>query len=126
MKVFLYKDTHVDSCGDVVPGFKVHKLRPQFKKLGKASLPWLKEECSLCKPKLIVTLGQEVAQVVSGRLSGSADDLLQPKIVQSPVLGSYPAMYLPHPDACRRYPKWQERMAESVKAIRKEIGKQIL
>jgi hypothetical protein len=96
VKVFLYKRTHVDSCGAVAPDFEVHQRRTQFKKLGKASLPWLIEKCSLCEPKLIVTLGQEVAQVVSGRWSGSADEILKPRIVQAPGLGNYPTMYLPH------------------------------
>ncbi len=117
VKVFLYKPAHVDSCGDVVPEFKVPMLRRRFRKLGLQSLPWLAEECTIGNPKLIVTLGQEVAQVVSGKLSGRSDDLLLPEITRSLALGDLPIIHLPHPDACRRHEKWRLRMAESVQAI---------
>jgi uracil-DNA glycosylase len=65
VKVFLYKPDHLDSCGDACPGVKVPQLRTEFMTLAKKSLAWLREECDLCKPKLVITLGQEVAQAVA-------------------------------------------------------------
>jgi uracil-DNA glycosylase len=112
VKVFLYKDNHVKSCGDIFPNFKVPQPRNDFAVLAQKSLLWLAEECELCKPKLIVTLGQEVAQVVSNRLSASSKKLFTNDILSSTILGSYPTIFLPHPDACRRDKKWRAKMQE--------------
>ena len=117
VKVFLYKPEHTDSCGDVCPDFQVPELRGQFKDLAQRSLAWVQEECALCKPQLIVTLGEEVAQVVSGELSASADELLT-RDVQSPARLGYPTLYLPHPDACRRFEKWREQMTKRVNRVK--------
>jgi len=118
VKVFLYKPGHVDSCGDVHPGFQVPELRSQFRALALKSLVWLQEECSLCKPKLVVTLGLEVAQVVSDELRASADNLLLRDVVHPAALGGWPTLYLPHPDACRRSQKWRECTAERARLAR--------
>lgn len=118
VKVFLYKPEHAVSCGAVHPEFKVPVLRSRFRDLAQKSLSWLQEECKLCNPKLVVTLGEEVAQVVSGELSASADDLLTRGVTCSTVLGSYPTLFLPHPDACRRSEKWRTRMANRLEMIR--------
>ena len=121
VKVFLYKSAHVDSCKAVHPEFPVPELRSRFLKLGQMSLRWLREECDLCQPKLVVTLGQEVAQVVSGELRASADELLSREVSYPAMLGGYPTLYLPHPDACRRFEKWRKRMAERVRLVRDEL-----
>ena len=118
VKVFLYKDEHVENCNDVCPEFQVTALRSQFKELAKKSLSWIQSECKLCQPKLIVTLGQEVAQVISGKLSVSADTLLVPNINHPLNLEGYPTLFLPHPDACRRFEKWRMRIAEQVAVIK--------
>jgi uracil-DNA glycosylase len=122
VKVFLYKSAHRDSCRAVHPEFSVPELRSQFQEFGRESLRWLKVECDLCQPKLVVTLGQEVAQVVSGELSASADALLSRKVSHPMTLGGYATLYLPHPDACRRFDKWRKRMAERVRLVRDALG----
>lgn len=121
VKVFLYKKSHLESCNAVHPKFKVHVLRDNFKELGKKSLPWLKEECELCEPRLVLTMGLEVAQVVSGELSAKADDLLARKISYPESIKGYPTLYLPHPDACRRYSKWENKTKSMVPTIKKAI-----
>ena len=110
VKVFLYKPEHVDSCGDACPGFPVPQLRTRYAELAQASLPWIKEECGLCRPKLVVTLGEEVAQAVSGERNAKADDLLNRDVQEPEAIGRFPALYLPHPDACRRNPEWREQL----------------
>jgi hypothetical protein len=117
VKVFLYKRDHADSCGAVHPRFHVHVLRSRFVELGLQSLSWLMKEVELCKPRLIVTLGVEVAQVVSGELHASADDLLNRALSRPDSLGGYPVLYLPHPDACRRWTKWRRNMARRCKKV---------
>jgi uracil-DNA glycosylase len=121
VKVFLYKLQHQDSCGDVCPEFSVPVLRSRFRDLAQKSLPWLQEECHICRPRLIVTLGQEVAQVVSGKMNASADELLSGDITHPAPLDGYPTLFLPHPDACRRSEKWRVNMAERVKMVRSKL-----
>lgn len=117
VKVFLYKPEHVDSCGDACPGVKIHELRTRFMALAGESLKWLAEECLLCRPRLVVTLGQEVAQVVSGERNATAADLLR-RDVQRPSSIGYPTVYLPHPDACRRSEGWRGVMRGHVPLLR--------
>ncbi|MGD0092871.1 MAG: uracil-DNA glycosylase family protein [Planctomycetota bacterium] len=124
VKVFLYKPEHEDSCGDACPGFHVPQLRTSYAKLAKASLPWLVKECALCQPKLVVTLGEEVAQAVSEKEHATADDLLKGDVQHPERLNGVPVMYLPHPDACRRTAKWRKKMADFVKLIRPLLGLQ--
>lgn len=118
VKVFLYKDEHVESCNDVCPEFQVTALRSQFKEIAKNSLSWLQDECKLCQPKLIVTLGEEVAQVISGKFNASADTLLVRNIIYPLSLEGYPALFLPHPDACRRFEKWRVKIEEGLRTIK--------
>jgi hypothetical protein len=118
VKVFLYKPSHVDSCGAVKPDFDVPELRSQFYTLGRQSLSWLKEECEIGDPRLIVTLGQEVAQVIYGRRSAPADELLRNEITRPVELDERPMIHLPHPDACRRFEKWRRRLAEQIEVIK--------
>jgi uracil-DNA glycosylase len=121
VKVFLYKPAHADSCNAVDSRLHVQVLRNQFLQLGRKSLEWLREECELCRPKLIVTLGQEVAQVVSGKHKASADKLLSQPASTPESLGGHPVLYLPHPDACRRSDKWRRKMTARVRLIKKHL-----
>jgi len=117
VKAFLFKPEHVDSCTDVHPAFIVAANRQLFTEYAEKSMNWLNEEVHLCSPRLIVTLGEEVAQVVSGKKSASAVDLLSGEISQSDRLGNYPVLHLRHPDACRRFAKWETRMPDFIKVI---------
>jgi hypothetical protein len=118
VKVFLYKQAHVASCSEVVPEFRVIANRNDFIKLAIKSLPWLQEECEICQPKLILTLGEEVAQVISGDRTAYADDLLFREISHSETLLGSPTIFLPHPDACRRFSKWRENMGQRIESIK--------
>lgn len=121
VKVFLYKPEHAESIADVHPEFQVPVNRNQFKELAEKSLRWLQDEVQLCKPNLIVTLGEEVAQVISGEKGAIADDLLSRDVSWSTKLGDCPVFFLPHPDACRRFEKWRIKMAERAVMIQKII-----
>jgi hypothetical protein len=122
VKVFLYKQSHAESCKAVHPEFAVPVFRDRFYELGINSLSWLRQECELCHPKLVVTLGEEVAQVISGEKKALADDLLMREVTGSENLGGYPTLYLPHPDACRRSSKWRERMKKRVSVAKRILA----
>lgn len=115
VKVFLYKPDHLNSCQAVRPDFSPPVLRGRFADLAEKSLPWLRQECDLCQPRLVVTLGEEVAQAVSGEPMAKADDLLTRPPAPAQRIGGWSALYLPHPDACRRSAKWADNMAQRVR-----------
>lgn len=106
VKVFLYKPEHAESCGDVGPKFKVPVNRHHFMDFAAKSMSWLQEEVQPCNPKLIVTLGEEVAQALSGEIGAPPDNLLTRDISRIEALGNYPILFVQHPDACRRFVKW--------------------
>lgn len=112
VKVFLYKPEHKNSVGAVHPGFNPPILRGEFRTLAENSVPWLKQECDLCQPRLMVTLGEEVAQVIGGEPRAKADDLLNREVYPATTIGSWPVLHLPHPDACRRNEKWCAVMSQ--------------
>ena len=115
VKVFLFKTEHRDSCADAVPGFATPVLRPEFMDLGRKSLRWVQEECEICKPAVIVTLGEEVARVVTGSAL-PAGQLLIAEPVHPELFGGRTTFLCPHPDICRRSEKWRSRMAVPVAA----------
>jgi hypothetical protein len=121
VKVFLYKPKHKKSIHAVHPEFDIPILRNQFYKLGEKSLEWIKEEIELCKPKVIVTLGFEVAQVVSGDKNAKPDILLKSKIDYPINLNGVPTIYAPHPDSCRRFEKWREEMVGRIEIVKKVL-----
>ncbi len=121
VKVFLYKPEHKSSVGAVHPGFNPLILRGKFRTLAENSVSWLKQECDLCQPRLVVTLGEEVAQVIGVAARARADDLLTREIGPADSLGGWPVLHLPHPDACRRSDKWARIMED-----RAQLGKRFL
>jgi len=125
VKVFLYKPEHVDSCGAVLPAFHVHELRSRFMELGSKSLEWTMAECEICQPRLVITLGEEVAQTVSGEPRANADTLLNRPVCKPASIGGYPTLFVPHPAACRRSEKWRRNMKDRVRMIAEVYGKQV-
>jgi uracil-DNA glycosylase len=120
VKVFLYKQEHMDSYKAVDPYFKrIQILRNEFINYGKKSLDWLEEEVQLCNPKVIVTLGHEVAQVVSGNKNAKAEKILQSEVDRPVNANGVPTVYAPHPDACRRFEKWRKIMEERVELVKR-------
>jgi|GEM_PF-915667 len=104
VKVFLFKAGHREKYARL--GSEVPKgyLREHFEELAQKSLTWLAEEVALAKPKLVVTLGAEVAGVVRG-VSGEAGR--QQLLGKPPVHVVYgksrvPTVHLVHPGILMR------------------------
>lgn len=86
VKVFLFKPGHVtryQKIGALVPaGYE----RERFLELGKRSIPALERELRVARPRLMITLGAEVAGVLRGeRSSRNRVKLLVPKISELAV-----------------------------------------
>ena len=120
VKVFLYKPAHKNSCADAVPGFRAPVLRSHFGELARKSLKWIEEEYELCAPRIVVTLGEEVAQALI-RTPLTTDRLLSAEPKHPECLNGATTYCCPHPDGCRRSNKWRTRMKLIVEKIREEL-----
>ena len=113
----MYKKEHQDAISEVFPEFSVPVLRKKFRQIAEASLHWVEQEIEICRPKLIITLGEEVARVVSGQHK-TADELLTVNFKNPERLNKINTIYAPHPDACRRSEKWRKVMRDQIRLIR--------
>lgn len=104
VKVFLFKAGHVERYrrlgGEVPEGYS----RDRFAELGKRSLPWIEREIEVARPTLLITLGSEVAGVIRGVTSPSAQvRLLVPRVESLSIGGvTVPAIHCAHPGILMR------------------------
>jgi hypothetical protein len=99
VKVFLFKPGHrakYDGLGASTPrGYK----REDSEDLAQRSIPWLAREVQVAKPKLMLTLGSEVAGILRGAKGQKARNaLLGPDVTTLALDGvEVPAVHLAHP-----------------------------
>ncbi len=105
VKVFLFKEGHrrkYKELGIAAPhGYE----REQFEDLGKASLEWLQREIAVARPRLLVTLGAEVAGIVRDVHGATRrKSLLGEPIADVSFLGAAPTstVHLAHPGIVMR------------------------
>jgi uracil-DNA glycosylase len=128
VKVFLFKDGHsarYTELGFVAPpGYE----RARFHELGIKSLPWIRKELELARPRLVITLGAEVAGVVRGVNPGNRQTaLLKPKVEDVEIAGySVPTIHCAHPGILMRPSEqnaWPSRHNEEfLPVIRRFLG----
>jgi uracil-DNA glycosylase len=104
VKVFLFKEGHRDKytrLGAVRPAGYV---REDFEKLGEKSIPWIARELKLSRPALVITLGREVAGIVTGTRGDAARNALLSGKVRRIHIGDVEveAAHLPHPGIVMR------------------------
>lgn len=115
VKVFLFKKGHEQGGGE--------ETRSGFDAYAKKSLPWLEKELSLGNPKLIITLGEEVAGIVTGTTGAKRVKLLDYKIRTIKLFGlEYKIVHMVHPGLLMRgNAKWVKIHQEGLRALRGKI-----
>jgi uracil-DNA glycosylase len=104
VKVFLFKPGHVDRYellgGKPPPGY----LRAHFAELGERSIPWIAREIEAARPKLVITLGSEVAGILRGvRPAGAQVRLLVPRVESLSIGGvTVATIHCAHPGILMR------------------------
>lgn len=104
VKVFLFKKGHsakYDRLGGKAP---VGYTREAFQALGEKSLPWIEREVRVSQPTLLITLGAEVAGIVTGTRSAAARTrLLDGEVRPLQFRGvEVSVAHLPHPGILMR------------------------
>lgn len=81
VKVFLFKKGHVDRYKKINAIPPAGYERERFHELGELSLPWIAKELAVAQPKLMITLGAEVAGILHGiKVPAQQVALLEPKV----------------------------------------------
>lgn len=100
VKVFLFKDEHLAKYRRLNCAWPEGETYSHFRVLARQSLDWLTEELALIRPRLVITLGREVAEVLQAVPGFSPEDLLgghlQDLWLDEAV---YPALHLDAPIA---------------------------
>jgi hypothetical protein len=127
VKVFLFKEGHLARYTKLGVNPPVGYERSRFDELGVLSLPWIRKELALAQPKLIISLGAEVAGVLRGVKPGAKQTaLLQPEVKALEIDGiSVPTIHCAHPGILMRPSDrnlWPERHKyEFIPAIQKHL-----
>ena len=123
VKIYLFPEKHIKNCIKVSTNINYINTHKEFKRLSYASLKWLIEEIKLCSPKLIITLGEIPARVLTGDKKANNVDLLSGSVVSKNIDGkNYNVAHLAHPEICRINKAWKNN---TVKALKK-LGQYII
>ena len=129
VKVFLFKEGHIDKYRRLDCDWPSRPNRDAFEQYAREGLDWLAEELKVSRPRVIITLGTEVAGVlqdVRGRKKRNA--LLGGDVKTLSITGrEYPAIHLAHPGVTMRKPTdhtpWPRlHREEHIPAARKHIA----
>jgi uracil-DNA glycosylase len=104
VKVFLFKPGHVERYQQLRVDPPAGYVRERFIELARLSIPWIERELTLARPRLLITLGAEVAGVLRGVDSTAAQTRLLEPLVSELTLGSttVPAIHCAHPGILMR------------------------
>ena len=107
VKVFLFKDGHKQKYARLGVQSPAGYERDSFEELGEKSIPWIERELKLSMPKLVITLGAEVAGVITKTRGDVARNKLLGGEVKRIRIGQaeVDAAHLPHPGIVMREAK---------------------
>ena len=104
VKVFLFKEGHVSKYRALGVANPPEATRPRLESLIAAGVNWLADEVRLARPRLLLTLGREVAGVLRGVSNPLARNQLLTGRASPLLLGSrtVDCAHLPHPGILMR------------------------
>ncbi|HNW88508.1 MAG TPA: uracil-DNA glycosylase family protein [Bacteroidales bacterium] len=122
VKVFLFKEGHIKKYETL--GYKGHSAtRKRFSDFAKKSRPLLLEEIQLADPKIILTLGSEVAAAVFQVSEKAATSMMNETPVPLQISESvYQCWALPHPGIIMKNTAqsvvWKAMLTRQIKTIK--------
>lgn len=104
VRVFLFKDGHLVKYRRLGCKWPERETRKFFEKFAEQGMNWLEEELVLAQPKLVITLGAEVAGILKKVKGKRNRNALIDGDVKELKLGSeiYPIIHLAHPGIVMR------------------------
>lgn len=104
VRVFLFKEGHIAKYRRLGCNWPPRETRSQFEVYAERGLGWLVEELEIAKPRVIITLGSEVAGLLQGvRGQKHRNELLGGDRKEMSVgAKTYPVIHLAHPGIVMR------------------------
>lgn len=123
VKVYLYPEKHLRNCEIINPNYKFINTHKLFKNIAKASKEWIFKEINICNPKLIITLGEIPARVISGDENVNSHELLNGEVRIINLEKEYKIAHLGHPEIIRMNNKWKEHTEKALERLSVSINK---
>jgi len=123
VKVFLFKDGHRRKYAALGGQPPAGYVREAFEALGEKSIPWIERELKLSKPTLVITLGAEVAGIITKTPGQTARNKLLSGDVKRIRIGDVEvdAAHLPHPGIVMREAKDGDATTNPWPALNKQF-----
>lgn len=104
VRVFLFKEGHVEKYRRLGCFWPSRETRSRFEEFAENGLFWLEEELKLAAPKIVITLGSEVAGILQGvARQNLRNELLGGEIKAFTIGGAcYPVIHFAHPGIIMR------------------------
>lgn len=130
VKIFLFRDEHLARyrrLGCAWPEWETHS---RFEALARQSLDWLEEELALARPRLVITLGAEVAGILQNVPGIETGQALLDGNLQDVWLGEtvYPTIHLAAPNQVLRSGSeayrlhWQTHLPAAREVVGRLVG----
>jgi uracil-DNA glycosylase len=128
VRVFLFKNEHLEKYRRLLCVWPERETRDQFESFAQEGLHWLQDELALARPRLVITLGAEVAGILQNVNGQNERNALLNGDLKEFCLGSttYSVIHLAHPGIVMRPPSesnpWPElHKNEHIPRVRKII-----
>lgn len=121
VKVYLFPEKHIKNCKVISPSITFVNTHDLFKKIAAASMGWMQQEISICNPKLIITLGEVAARIISGDTKTSIKTLLNGEVRQLQLDKRYNIAHLGHPEIRRINKEWDSLTEQAIQKLSKFI-----
>ena len=118
VKVYLFPKDHIENCRSVNNKIDYVNTHTMFERIAASEVTWKwkSEEIELCNPKVIITLGEVCARILSGDIVTPAKELLDGSIRPfSKYNSTIKIAHLGHPEIFRRNAsEWREHILRSL------------
>ncbi|NOY57548.1 MAG: hypothetical protein GXO75_01260 [Calditrichaeota bacterium] len=120
VRVFLFKKGHIEKYKHLGCSFPGKETRSLFYEIATAGRSWLIKEVELAKPKLIITLGREVAGFFHDIKNPEKQNELLTTVISEITIGTktYPSIHFAHPGIIMRqgsdrnkWPQFHQKVA---------------
>jgi len=104
VRVFLFKQGHIDKYRRLGCDWPPRPTRDDFETYAERGMGWLAEELQLARPRVVITLGNEVAGLLQGVTGRKKRNALLGGDPKSMSVGgkTYPVIHLAHPGIVMR------------------------
>ena len=130
VRIFVFKEGHIKKYRRLGCEWPERETRSDFESFALQGMQWLVEELSIAKPKVIITLGAEVAGILQGVKSSKKRNALLGGDVKEVNIGSlvYPVIHFAHPGivmrkASERNPWPRRHLEEHIPEAKKALSK---